>query len=295
MSCRQAAGLVPDRQPAPVRGGDARAGRAPVAADPAHAHRLRGDQRGDRVAAGAHRLGRDPRPAARGERRPVVCRRDRVDAHVLAGQDVDHRAGRAAETVAAPAHPAQRGAAVGVHRHGLHEPQPGRARRPRVRLHPDPARGGAQDRRRARERPGARPADRRVGAGRDRARAPADAAARPVRRQHARRRRDRGRQGGGGAAVRRLGQHLRRQRARDGRRRGRRRRGRPAGRRLRRRLPPRARARRAAATGTSRCGTPRASRPACAGSSPTAGSARSPRTSRTSAGCGSCRGSPCSG
>ena len=35
-------------------------------------------------------------------------------------------------------------------RHGLHEPQPGRARRPGVRLHPDPARRRPQDRRRAR-------------------------------------------------------------------------------------------------------------------------------------------------
>ena len=42
------------------------------------------------------------------------------------------------------------GAAVVDHRHGLHEPQPGRARRPRVRLHPDPARRRPQDRRRPR-------------------------------------------------------------------------------------------------------------------------------------------------
>ena len=48
-------------------------------------------------------------------------------------------------------------AAVGDHRHGLHEPQPGRARRPRVRLHPDPAGRRPQDRRRPRQRPGASP------------------------------------------------------------------------------------------------------------------------------------------
>ena len=41
-----------------------------------------------------------------------------------------------------------------THRHGLHEPQPGRARRPRVRLHPDPPRRRPQDGRRARQRPG---------------------------------------------------------------------------------------------------------------------------------------------
>ena len=38
---------------------------------------------------------------------------------------------------------------MGRDRHGLHEPQPGRARRPRVRLHPDPARRRPQDGRRA--------------------------------------------------------------------------------------------------------------------------------------------------
>ena len=48
------------------------------------------------------------------------------------------------------------------HRHGLHEPQPGRARRPGVRLHPDPAR-----RRRARPSPATSsdpPVRRRIGA-----------------------------------------------------------------------------------------------------------------------------------
>ena len=38
----------------------------------------------------------------------------------------------------------------------LHEPEPGRARRPRVRLHPDQAGAAAQDRRRARVRPAGR-------------------------------------------------------------------------------------------------------------------------------------------
>ena len=79
-----------------------------------------------------------------------VRRRDRLDAHVLAGEDVDRRARRAAQAAAAPAHPGERVAAVVADRHGLHEPQPGRARRPRVRLHPDPARRRPQDRRRAR-------------------------------------------------------------------------------------------------------------------------------------------------
>ena len=86
-----------------------------------------------------------------------VHRRDRLDAHVLAGEDVDRRPRRAAQAAAAPAHAGQRGAAVVDDRHGLHEPQPGRARRPGVRLHPDPARRRPQDRRRPRQRPGGRP------------------------------------------------------------------------------------------------------------------------------------------
>ena len=94
-----------------------------------------------------------------------VRRRDRLDAHVLPGQDVDRRPRRAAQAAAAPAHAGQPGAAVGRDRHGLHEPQPGRARRPRVRLHPDPARRRPQDRRRARRATPRSPArGRRLGA-----------------------------------------------------------------------------------------------------------------------------------
>ena len=67
-------------------------------------------------------------------------RRDRLDAHVQPGQDVDRGPRRAPQAAAAPAHPGQRRTAVGRHRLRLHEPEPGRARRPRVRLHPDPPR-----------------------------------------------------------------------------------------------------------------------------------------------------------
>ena len=49
------------------------------------------------------------------------------------------------------------------------------------------------------------------------------------------------------------------------------------------------------ATGTSRCATARRSRAVCGRSSPRAASAPSPRTSRTSAGCVSCRAWRCSG
>ncbi len=47
-----------------------------------------------------------------------------------------------------------------------------------------------------------------------------------------------------------------------------------------------------APSGTSRCATARASSSACGRSFPTAGSPRSPPTSRTSAACGSCPVSP---
>ncbi len=101
-----------------------------------------------------------PSPRARGERARRRHRRYRVDAHVQPRQDVDRGARRPAEAAAAPAHAGQRRAAVGRHRLRLHEPQPGRARRPGVRLHPDPARHRAQDRRRPRVEPRRRAAGR---------------------------------------------------------------------------------------------------------------------------------------
>ena len=123
------------------------------------------------------------------------------------------------------------------------------------------------------ERPGGGRADRRLGAGRGRLADGPLAAAGPLRRQHARRRRDRGRQGRGPAAVRRLGQHLRRRTTwsqpwtRRPTSRGRR-----AGRRVRGQLRRRARSCAAAASGTSRCGTRPGSSSACAASSTAAGS-----------------------
>ena len=73
------------------------------------------------------------------------------------GQDVDPGPGPAPQAAAAPAHPGQRGTALGGHRLRLHEPEPGRPRRPRIRLHPVPPRHPAQDRRGARLQPGGRP------------------------------------------------------------------------------------------------------------------------------------------
>ena len=69
------------------------------------------------------------------------------------GQDVDPGPGPAPQAAPAPAHPGQRRTALGGHRLRLHEPEPGRARRPRVRLHPVPPRHPAQDRRRPRLQP----------------------------------------------------------------------------------------------------------------------------------------------
>ena len=182
-----------------------------------------------------------------------------------------------------------------IDRHGLHEPQPGRPRRPGVRLHPDPDAAAAPHRVGPRLRPGRAPAGRRVVARRHgRRRAAADAAG-PLRRQHARRRGHRGRQGRGRDPPRRLGEHLRGQRPGRRGRRGRR----------RRRSTPWSRSTRtpttscpscaAAASGTSRCATAPASRPACASSSRPAATRPSRRTSRTSAACASCPAWPCSG
>ena len=222
-------------------------------------------------------------------------RRHRVDAHVLPGEDVDRRARRADQAAAPPAHAGERGAALGVDRHGLHEPQPGRPRRPRVRVHPVPARRRPQDRRRARQRPRSWRARSPRGRGPRRACTSCGGSAGPVRRQHARRRRHRGRQGRGAAAVRRLRQHLRRER--PGRGRGRRRRTRTSPRwsRSTRTSTTSPRSCGPEASATSRSATGRGSSWGCGRSSTTAASGRSPRTSRTSAGCGSCPASPSSG
>ena len=83
--------------------------------------------------AGAHRDRRDPPGADRRERRRR-CVGVIAWMHTFSpGEDVDHRARPPPQAAAAPAHAGQPGAAVGRDRHGLHEPQPGRPRRPGVR------------------------------------------------------------------------------------------------------------------------------------------------------------------
>ena len=93
--------------------------------------------------------GRDPGRDARGERDDDVRRRRRVDAHVLAREDVDRRLDGAAQAAPASAHAVQPRAAVVGDRHGLHEPEPVGARRPRVRVHRDAAAAAPEDGRRA--------------------------------------------------------------------------------------------------------------------------------------------------
>ena len=138
-------------------------------------------------------------------------------------------------------------------------------------------------------RPGGRAPGRRLGPGGARPRGAGDDAGRPLRRQHARRRRHRRRQGRGRAPARGLGQHLGRQRPGRRRRRRRGQGGRRPGRGVRRPLRRACRSCSPAVTGTSRCATAPGSRSGCATSSRTAASRRSPRTSRTSAACASSR------
>ena len=224
-------------------------------------------------------------------------RRDRLDAHVLARR----RCGSAGSTrctsrccTCTPSPSVELPWAE--HRHGLHEPQPGRARRPRVRLHPVPAAASPQDGRRPRQRPAASRADRRLGARGARPRRAANAArsrgsattcaTSPSPRATRSRREPRF-----GVSVNTYGVNDLVAVVDAGRRRGRRRRwSREYERHLRRR--PRAAAGRRPARIAAR--TARASSWACGSSCRTADSTRSPRTSRTSAGCGSCPGSPCS-
>ena len=154
----------------------------------------------------------------------------------------------------------------------------------------------AQDRRRARVQPGRH----RAGSAPGCARAAGWAAthelqAGPVRRQHAQRRGHRGRQDRGRAAVRRLGEHVGRERPRRGRRRRRGRRHRRARRRVRgalRRRPRAAQGRRPARLpALRRAPGDRAAQRSSRRSAPR----RSPRTSRTSATCASSPASPSSG
>ena len=107
------------------------------------------------------------------------------------------------QAAAPPPHAVQPRSALGRDRHGLHEPQPVGPRRPRVRLHRDPDGPRAQDRRRPLDGSGRARADRRLGAGRVRLARGATAHGRPVRRQHAPGRGDRGRQGRGADPARR--------------------------------------------------------------------------------------------
>ena len=57
-------------------------------------------------------------------------RRDHLVPHLLPGQDVDPRPRSAHQAAAAAQHAAPLRNPVGNHRHGLHEPEPGRTRRP---------------------------------------------------------------------------------------------------------------------------------------------------------------------
>ena len=177
-----------------------------------------GDPGPGRRQAGPDGLRRDPRADERGEREPDVRRAHRLDAHVLARP----RCGSPAcellrEAAAPPAHPVQPRDPLGRDRHGLHEPEPGRPRRPRVRVHRGPAAARAQGRRRPLGRRGGPGPHRRVGAGRLRPARLGDRQDRALRRQHARGRGHRGRQGRGPATPRLQHQRLRRRRPRRAR------------------------------------------------------------------------------
>ena len=232
----------------------------------------------------------------RGRRRRRLHRRHRVDAHVLAGQDVDRRPQRPAQAARPPSHAVQPRSPVGGDRHGLHEPPPVRARRPRVRVHPDAAAARPQDGRRPLAGPAGLGATRLVGAGRGRLARVAPAPDRAVRRQHARGRGHRRRQGRGAGPARVLGQRLRRRRPGRARRR---RSPRPRSTASSTRTPPTTSSRRALRPGGDRHaelrdGGPDRGRPAVVPRA-RAGSARSPTRSRTSARSRSCRASASSG
>ena len=100
-----------------------------------------------------------------------------------------------------PPHAVQPRPAVGRDRHGLHEPEPVGPRRPGVRVHRRPACGATARRSSATGRTRRRRPARVVGARRGRLARGAPAPDRPLRRQHARGRGHRGRQGRGPARL----------------------------------------------------------------------------------------------
>ena len=155
---------------------------------PAQAARLQGHRQDRR---------RDNPAHARRESRSRLLRRRHLVPHLLAEQDVDTRPRRAAEALVPLRHAVQPPHSQRRDRHGLHEPQPGRPRRQGARVHRGPHAPSAQSHRRllaGRERPrGAR----RLDAQRARLGLLPQPAHSPLRRQYARRRRHRGRQGRG--------------------------------------------------------------------------------------------------
>ena len=211
-------------------------------------------------------------------------RRHRLDAHVLAGEDVDLGARCPPAAVPAPPHAVQPRSSLGRDRHGLHEPEPVRARRPGVRLHGDPNGPRAEDRRRSLDRAGRARADRRLDEGRRRLAGGTQPHRGAVRGQHAAGRGDRGRQGRGTAPARRHRVGVRRRRPRRDGERGLRRRGRRGWSASTRPPTTSSRSFARAASGASLSATQRGSRPGCATSSSGSAPTRSPTPSRTCAG-----------
>ena len=159
-------GMVRDGQPAPVWRRGARPGRRARAA---HRGGLDGQRRRFPVRIVPKPVVTTPEAidgaAARGRRRPGLRRRHRLDAHVLAGQDVDRRAAQLRKPLVHLHTQFNRDLPVGGDRHGLHEPAPVRARRPGVRVHPDPSAARPQDGRRPLAGPAGRRATRLRGRG----------------------------------------------------------------------------------------------------------------------------------
>ena len=263
---RRARGLVPHRQPVPVRRGDARAG---------------GRRRQREVVAAARR----PRRRARcgSSAKPVLTTADAIRRACLDARHDDRCIGVIAwmhtfspakmwigglQALGKPllhlhtqANESLPWSTIDMDFMNLNQAAHG-DREFALRADPDGPR--AQDRVRPRERTRGPGVGRSVGARRGRAPHAPHLAPRPLRRQHAQRRRDRGRQGRGRDPLRRVGQHVGRERpgrrGRPGRRAGGRRLW-SASTRTPTRWPPSCGP---AATATSRCGSPRPSRWACA-------------------------------
>ena len=130
--------MVRHRKPASLRTADPRPGGRALARNCPGLVEFAGNAGQDRFQTGADHAGCDLPTLLRSEQRQELYWTDRLDAHLLAGKDVDRRIEDPAEAVRTFAHSIQSRAALGHHRHGVHELEPVSPWGPRIWLYREP-------------------------------------------------------------------------------------------------------------------------------------------------------------